>query len=253
MIQEIINKKKPIIANLPLTVLPPARIKKIILKLIKTNVDMLILHLPTNQYFGEDQLIAKYQNKPGKDELNLAKIINLIREIKKKSNTPLILATVTNLILAYGLKQFFTEIKTAGLDALNILDLPPEEAKDFIYLANMQKINIIFSLTDNSAPERIKVIADCSQPFIRLTVARKIGNKKELYFNYVKETLENIKKITNKSLVIETSQANYDIIQRLLVPSNGIILTNQLISWLEKSDRRAEKELKKLIRNVDKK
>ena len=54
-------------------------------------------------------------------------VFDCVREIRKKSQIPIILYSYLNPIFQFGAEKFHHEAEEAGVDGLLILDLPPEE------------------------------------------------------------------------------------------------------------------------------
>lgn len=57
-------------------------------------------------------------------------VLEIVRTIRTRSQVPIVLYTYFNLVYAYGIERFCTHATEAGVDALLVLDLPPEESQD---------------------------------------------------------------------------------------------------------------------------
>jgi tryptophan synthase alpha chain len=166
----------------------------------------------------------------------------------------LVLALNTADILRYGLKQFYAEAKACGLEAILVLDLPPEEGSDFIFLSRQQQLNMIFSVAENTANERLSVISGVAMPFIRLLVNQKfLISKKEHYFAQLKAVTDALKNISTKSIILETEELPRESLQRVFNHTDGIIYKDRILSGPDFSLRQAEKKIKKIIKEIDKK
>jgi tryptophan synthase alpha chain len=58
------------------------------------------------------------------------RVLEILREVRKQSQVPIVLYTYFNLIYAYGIERFCLHAHEAGADGLLVLDLPPEESQD---------------------------------------------------------------------------------------------------------------------------
>jgi len=251
ILSELLAKKKVLVLNLTANVLSVRQLKKAIQSINKTALDILAISFCGKNCLGQEQVTPVILCH---EEINLAKIITILKELQPQQKVPLLFYTSTNIILGYGLKQFFAEAKQAGLSGLIITDLPAEESKDFLLLARQNQMELIYTLAENTIAERITGLAECTGSFLRLALSKKIlANKKEVSITRLKETVDNIRTLTTKPLLLETDVTQPENIQRLLSTTDGIILTNQVISEQFISPRRAEKQLKKLIKEIDRK
>lgn len=64
-------------------------------------------------------------------------VLDSVQQIRAQSQIPIVLYTYLNPILQFGFESFHREAKSAGVDGLLILDLPPEE-EDFVESASSQ-------------------------------------------------------------------------------------------------------------------
>src|SRR5687767_8826 len=54
-------------------------------------------------------------------------VLETVRQIREKSQLPIVLYTYMNPIYRYGFERFHQDAEAAGVDGLLILDLPPDE------------------------------------------------------------------------------------------------------------------------------
>lgn len=101
-----------------------------------------------------------------KQGVNLHKILDLVKELRKSTQIPIVLFTYYNPLLAFGLESFAKAAAEAGIDGVLCVDLPPEEAGPYRELLGNQHIATIFLIAPTSSNERIALIAKQSSGFI---------------------------------------------------------------------------------------
>lgn len=69
-------------------------------------------------------------------------------------------------ILAYGFGRFTTDAAAAGVDALIVPDVPPEEAAPYQQACQARVIDYIFMLAPTSTDQRIRAVAERASGFI---------------------------------------------------------------------------------------
>jgi tryptophan synthase alpha chain len=97
------------------------------LALEKAGVDLLELGLPFSDPLADgvvNQLAAQRALVAG---ATVPGVLDCIRQIRAKSQMPIVLYTYLNPIFQFGFERFHHEAGEAGVDGLLILDLPPEE------------------------------------------------------------------------------------------------------------------------------
>jgi tryptophan synthase alpha chain len=97
------------------------------LALEKAGADILELGLPFSDPLADglvNQLAAQRALEAGATAQG---VLDCVRQIRQRSQIPIVLYTYLNPIFQFGFEQFHHEANQAGVDGLLILDLPPEE------------------------------------------------------------------------------------------------------------------------------
>jgi tryptophan synthase alpha chain len=97
------------------------------LALEKSGVDILELGVPFSDPLADglvNQLAAQRALEAG---ATVAGVLDCVREIRRRSQMPIVLYTYLNPIFQFGFERFHREAADAGIDGLLLLDLPPEE------------------------------------------------------------------------------------------------------------------------------
>lgn len=97
------------------------------LALEKAGTDILELGVPFSDPLADglvNQLAAQRALEAG---ATVAGVLDCIRQIRTRSQIPIVLYTYLNPIFQFGFERFHREASNAGVDGLLILDLPPEE------------------------------------------------------------------------------------------------------------------------------
>jgi len=97
------------------------------LALEKAGVDILELGVPFSDPLADglvNQLAAQRALEAG---ATVPGVLDCIRQIRRRSQIPIVLYTYLNPIFQFGFEPFHREAAEAGVDGLLILDLPPEE------------------------------------------------------------------------------------------------------------------------------
>jgi len=97
----------------------------------------------------------------------LRKTLNMVRSFRGSDNeTPLILMGYYNPFYAYGVEAFLADAKSAGVDGLIIVDLPPEEDAEMCLPAQVAGIDFIRLATPTTDDARLPAIIKNTSGFI---------------------------------------------------------------------------------------
>jgi tryptophan synthase alpha chain len=104
-----------------------ARTVDLALALEEAGTDIIELGIPFSDPLADglvNQLAAQRALEAG---ATVPGVLDCIRQIRTRSQIPIVLYTYLNPIFQFGFERFHREAEEAGVDGLLILDLPPEE------------------------------------------------------------------------------------------------------------------------------
>jgi tryptophan synthase alpha chain len=130
--------------------------------------------------------------------MTLQKVLSIVHEFRQSDqNTPVVIMGYLNPIEAMGYEAFTRLAAEAGVDGLLTVDLPPEEAGDFIPLLKAAGIDPIFLLAPTSSRERIQKVAAVASGYVYYVSLKGTTGSATLNIASVEEKLLTIREITD--------------------------------------------------------
>jgi tryptophan synthase alpha chain len=139
---------------------------RLIPQLEKAGVDILELGVPFSDPMADGPVIQRSSERALASGTTLEKILNLVSQVRRFSQIPILLMGYFNPIHAFGIKKYFSEAKKAGVDGTLIVDLPPEEGEEARKAAKAKGISLVYLLAPTSDGERIRKVTQKGSGFI---------------------------------------------------------------------------------------
>jgi tryptophan synthase alpha chain len=139
---------------------------KVVHTLEAAGADIVELGMPFSDPMADGPVIQKSSERALKSGTTLKGIFQAIREIRKKSEIPLLLMGYYNPVLQYGVRRFFSDAKKIGVDGVLLVDLPPEEGEEARRAAKRVGISLVFLLAPTSDAQRIDLVTRKGSGFI---------------------------------------------------------------------------------------
>ena len=159
----------------------------VIQALAENGADLIEVGLSFSDPLADGPVIQKATQTALEKGITMKKSLGAVAELRKRGVAiTLVLMGYYNPILAFGLKKFIGEARSAGVDGFIIPDLPPEEAEDFRAAAGSDSsqgssLPLISVLAPTTPSERMEMILKDAQGFIYLvSVAGVTGTRKDL-------------------------------------------------------------------------
>ncbi|HEX9243214.1 MAG TPA: tryptophan synthase subunit alpha [Anaeromyxobacter sp.] len=93
-------------------------------------------------------------------------VLAVAAHLRARSDVPIALMGYLNPILSHGVEAFARDCRKAGVDALIVPDLLPEEAGEIAPVLLAHGVRIVFLLAPTSGPERIEAAARAASGFL---------------------------------------------------------------------------------------
>ena len=133
---------------------------------LEAGADILELGVPYNDPTADGPVIARASERAIMAGSSLVRTMEVAAKIRRGSPAPLVLFGYYNPILVYGERRTVAEAKAAGIDALLVVDLPPEEGATLRDAADEAGLAIVPLLTPTSGPARVSAATRRARGFI---------------------------------------------------------------------------------------
>jgi tryptophan synthase alpha chain len=133
----------------------------------KAGADIIEIGMPFTDPMADGPAIQAAGLRALKAGMTLRKTLDLVRGFRKEdAATPLVLMGYYNPIYIYGVDKFLADAKTAGVDGLIIVDLPPEEDAELCLPAMKAGLNFIRLATPTTDDKRLPAVLANTSGFV---------------------------------------------------------------------------------------
>jgi len=209
--------------------------EKIALELDRCGVDILELGIPFSDPIADGPTIQAASQRSLSNNINVAKILGLVRRVRKAADIPIALMTYYNPVYRYGVNDFVNDSKDAGVDGIIVPDLPPEEAKELISYSKKADFENIFLLSPTSSRERIRLITQRSSGFVYYVSLTGVTGAREHLPKDIVDNVRMIKKMTDKPVCVGFGVSTPRQAHSIARIADGVIVGSAVIKVIEKN------------------
>ena len=208
----------------------------IVKALPQAGADILEIGMPFTDPMADGPSIQAAGLRALKAGMTLKKTLAMVRAFREGDNTtPLVLMGYYNPIYIYGVDKFLSDAKSAGVDGLIIVDLPPEEDSELCMPALKAGLNFIRLATPTTDDRRLPAVLANTSGFVYYVSITGITGAAAADSKMVGEAVARIKRHTNLPVCvgfgIRTSEAARAIAER----ANGAVVGTALVDALRGS------------------
>jgi tryptophan synthase alpha chain len=205
----------------------------IIKALPKAGADIIEIGMPFTDPMADGPAIQAAGLRALKAGMTLTKTLQVVRDFRKdEAVTPIVLMGYYNPIYIYGVDKFLADAKSAGVDGLIIVDLPPEEDTELCIPAMKAGLNFIRLATPTTDDKRLPAVLANTSGFVYYVSITGITGSASAATSDVASAVARIKRHTKLPVCvgfgIRTPNAARDIAQA----ANGAVVGSALIDVL---------------------
>ena len=197
----------------------------------KAGADLLELGLPFSVPLADgivNQLAAQRALTAG---ATIAGLFDCVREIRAKSQIPIVLYSYLNPIFQFGVDTFHEQAEAAGVDGLLILDLPPEEDLD-LPTTNVVHIRLIAPTTP---PERIEKIAQDAKGFLYYVSREGVTGAQDSIATSLTEKLSLLRKHSSLPIAVGFGISNPDQAREVAQHADAVVVGSAIVDLIAKA------------------
>src|SRR4030043_1233657 len=214
--------------------------KEVVLLFDECGADIIELGVPFSDPLADGPTIQRASESALKNGVTLRKVISLVKDVRQKTQIPIVLMTYYNPVFKYRENDFIKDAKDAGVDGVIVPDLPPDEAEDFIKISKNTSLNTIFLLAPTSTEDRIKKVIRVSSGFIYYVSITGITGATLLLDGSMEVSISNIKKYTDKPIAVGFGVSTPLEATAVAKVSDGVIVGSAIVKRIHETPNELE-------------
>lgn len=208
----------------------------IIKALPKAGADIIEIGMPFTDPMADGPAIQAAGLRALKAGTTLKKTLDLVRDFRKDDErTPLVLMGYYNPIYIYGVDKFLADAKSAGVDGLIIVDLPPEEDTELCIPAMKAGLNFIRLATPTTDDKRLPAVLANTSGFVYYVSITGITGSAAADTAQVSDAVARIKRHTQLPVCVGFGIRTPEAARGIAQAANGAVVGSALIDALRDS------------------
>lgn len=139
---------------------------EVLVELARVGATIIELGIPFSDPMADGPVIQRASERALHHGFGLADVFQAISQTRKVTKVPIVLFSYFNPLLQFGLDRLAREARIAGVDAVLVTDLVPEEAETFKQALRAEDLDVIFLVAPTSTDERLRMISERASGFI---------------------------------------------------------------------------------------
>jgi tryptophan synthase alpha chain len=214
----------------------PATSLEIIKALPKAGADIIEIGMPFTDPMADGPAIQAAGLRALKAGMTLKKTLTLVTSFRESdAATPIVLMGYYNPIYIYGVDKFLIDAKSAGVDGLIVVDLPPEEDSELCVPAMKAGLNFIRLATPTTDDKRLPAVLANTSGFVYYVSVTGITGSASADASAVGEAVSRIKRHTPLPVCVGFGIRTPEAASAIASHADGAVVGSALVDVLRAS------------------
>lgn len=200
--------------------------------LLANGVDILELGVPFSDPLADgltNQLAAQRALEGG---MTASRVFELAKRIREFSDAPIVFYTYYNLVFSNGVDAYVRAAKTAGVDAILTLDLPPEEAAEMNAACQAHGVGTVCIIAPTTPDARIATIAAAATGFIYYVSREGVTGVRDSVAGNIPDAVARIRAKTKLPMVVGFGIGTREQVAQVAAHADGVVVGSALVNCI---------------------
>lgn len=216
---------------------------------IEAGADLIEVGIPFSDPIAEGPVIQEADIRSLSSGMTTDKVFELVKEIRKEYDTPIVFMTYANPVFHYGTDRFFKNASEAGADGIIIPDCPYEERHEFADTAEKYGMDFI-SMIAPTSEDRIKEIAAQAKGFIYVVSSLGVTGVRSEIKTDLESILKTIKEVTDTPAAIGFGISTPEQARKMWEVADGAIVGSAMVRIVAEYGKDAPEKLSEYVKSM---
>jgi tryptophan synthase alpha chain len=209
--------------------------KDLILALEEAGADIVEVGVPFSDPTADGPVIQAASQRALKNKTTLGGVLKLVKEVRERSQIPIVLFGYYNPIFAFGVEKFAHAAENAGVDGVLVVDLPPEEAGELRRHTDVAGLDFISLVAPTTGKDRLKSILAGATGFLYyISITGVTGSAAPKTEDLARE-IGKIRKLTRMPMVVGFGISNTNQAGAIGRLADGIVIGSAVVKLIDEN------------------
>ncbi len=226
--------------------------KAAVVALAEAGSDLVEIGMPFSDPIADGPTIQRAAERALQAGSGVAQALAMAAHLRARSDARIALMGYVNPVLSYGLERFFQDGAAAGVDAVILPDVPPEEAEELSRFAAAAGVKTVFLLAPTSTPARRRAAAGATTGFLYFVTVTGVTGARRALPPELAAQVATVREESRLPVVVGFGVSTPDQAREMARIADGVVVGSAIVARLaEKGTRRARIErVKRFVRSL---
>lgn len=218
----------------------PEHTASLVRALERGGAGLIELGVPFSDPIADGPVIQRASDRALRAGMTLPKLLDIVREIRRNSEIPLLLFSYLNPLLRYGFERLAREAAEVGIDGVLLTDLCVEEAAEPVSKLRAQGLDTVFLAAPTSTEARLRLVAEHSSGFVYLVSRTGVTGEQASLSQAAAPLVKRMRKLTGLPLALGFGISKPEHVAEAARLADGIVVGSAIVKCIEANTSSAD-------------
>ncbi len=211
----------------------PDQTAALVCALEQGGADLIELGVPFSDPIADGPVIQRASERALRAGTNLPRLLEIVSQIRRSSEIPLLLFSYLNPLLRYGFEKLARDAAEAGVDGVLLTDLSVEEATDPVRALRRFGLDTVFLAAPTSSERRLKLVVEHSSGFVYLVSRTGVTGEQQTVSESVQPLIARMRHLTDLPLAVGFGVSTPQQVAEVAALADGVVVGSALVKLIE--------------------
>jgi len=206
----------------------------LLVELATAGADIIELGVPFTDPVADGEVIQRASERALRRGVTVGDALRCVSNARKHIDVPIVLFSYLNPLLKFGRDRLPEEVRRAGVDAVLITDLPPEEGGPWITAFRDHAIDLIFLVAPTTSNERLRRIAQQASGFIYAVSRAGVTGARNEMPRDAEPLVKRVRAVSDLPIAVGFGISTAEQVRQVWRFADAAVIGSALVSQIEK-------------------
>ena len=224
--------------------------RDIVLAAIEAGADIVELGVPFSDPVADGPVIQRASQRALGQGTTLEQVLDLAGDIRRQSPAGLIIFSYLNPILRMGLPHFVARLNEASVDGALIIDLPVEEARDYLDAMREHQLAAVFLAAPTSTNQRLKLIAHASSGFVYAVSRTGVTGTRQQFPEDAQALVERVRRYSKLPVAVGFGISTAEQFSSVGTFADAAVVGSAIVETIERNPGKEVRSVAEFVRSL---
>ena len=203
-------------------------------ELAAAGADIIELGVPFSDPVADGEVIQRASDRALRKGVTLRDALTCIAHVKQRIDVPIVLFSYFNPLLRFGEDRLADEAKQAGVDAVLVTDLVPEEAQAWTEKLIQHELDPIFLVAPTTSGDRLAQIAKRGRGFIYAVSRAGVTGARDKITRDAEALVKRVRAVSDLPVAVGFGVSTADQVREIWGFADAAVVGSAIVSQIEK-------------------